>query len=84
MKSQIVKIGNSRGLRIPKALLEECELNGDVDLEVRPEGLLIRPAKSPRLNWETAFRQMSENDEDELLLDDSDAPKRFEKDEWRW
>jgi antitoxin MazE len=84
MKGQIVRIGNSRGLRIPKALLEECELNGDVDLEVRPEGLLIKPSNLPRLHWEDAFKKMSENDEDELVMEDSKAPTAFEKEKWRW
>ncbi len=84
MKAKIVKIGNSRGLRIPKALLEECDLSGDVELEVRQGGLLIKPAKTPRLNWDDAFRQMSENDEDEMVVENSDAATRFEKEKWRW
>ena len=84
MKSQIVKIGNSKGLRIPKALLEECKLDGDVELEIRHEGLLIKPAKTPRLSWEDAFKQMSDNDEDELVIDNSDTVTIFEKEKWRW
>ncbi|MCB1023221.1 MAG: AbrB/MazE/SpoVT family DNA-binding domain-containing protein [Acidobacteria bacterium] len=84
MKTQIVKIGNSKGLRIPKALLEECSLSGDVELEIRSEGLLIKPAKTPRLNWENAFKTMSDNDEDELLVENNEAATTFEKEKWRW
>ena len=84
MKARIVKIGNSKGIRIPKALLEECKLSGDVDLEVRSGGLMIKPSKTPRLNWESAFKQMSDNDEDEMIVDNSSAATSFEKEKWRW
>ena len=84
MRAQIVKIGNSKGIRIPKALLEECQLSGDVDLEVRQGGLLIKPSKTPRLNWEAAFEQMSDNDEDEMIVDSSETSTAFEKEKWRW
>ncbi|MFV0388208.1 MAG: AbrB/MazE/SpoVT family DNA-binding domain-containing protein [Pyrinomonadaceae bacterium] len=84
MKGRIVKIGNSKGIRIPKALLEECRLLGEVEMEVRVDGLLIKPSRAPRLNWETSFKQMSDNDEDELILDDSETTTTFEKENWRW
>jgi antitoxin MazE len=81
MKSQIIQIGNSQGIRIPKVLLEESRIAGDVDLELHPDGILIRKAQRPRDGWEDAFRSIAENDEDEL--DRADIGN-FERREWQW
>jgi antitoxin MazE len=81
MKSSIIQIGNSQGIRIPKVLLEESRISGDVDLELHPDGILIRNAQRPRDGWEDAFKSMAENDEDEL----ASAPESsFDKKEWQW
>ena len=55
MKTRIVRIGNSRGVRIPKLLLEQTGLDGEVDISVRDDGLMIRPARKAREGWEAAF-----------------------------
>ena len=82
MKSQIIQIGNSQGIRIPKVLLEECGLKGDVDLEIHEEGILIRNIQKPRAGWDEAFRAMAENDDDELIGADTTAG--FDRKEWQW
>lgn len=82
MKTQIIKIGNSKGIRIPKALIEQSNLDGEVELIVVDEGLLIKSSDKPRTNWEKAFKEMSENDEDELIIKDSS--NNFEKENWQW
>lgn len=82
MKAQIIQIGNSQGIRIPKALLEESRIVGEVDLELHPDGILIRNAQKPRAGWEDAFRLMAENDDDELVSDASTSG--FDKKEWQW
>lgn len=84
MKAKIVRIGNSQGVRIPKIMLNDSRLDEDVELEICDEGILIRPAKNPRQNWEAAFREMADDDADELLIDEQDAPTGFEKESWRW
>ena len=81
MKTQIIQIGNSQGIRIPKVLLEESRISGDVDLELHPDGILIRKAQRPREGWEEAFRAIAENDEDEL---DSLPVTGFATKEWQW
>ncbi|MGE0826504.1 MAG: AbrB/MazE/SpoVT family DNA-binding domain-containing protein [Candidatus Binatia bacterium] len=68
MKTTIVRIGNSRGIRIPKALLEQCHLHDKVELEVRDDHLEVRPATEPRNGWAEAFRRMHEEGDDLLLL----------------
>ncbi|MDH3530510.1 MAG: AbrB/MazE/SpoVT family DNA-binding domain-containing protein [Acidobacteriota bacterium] len=82
MKAQIIKIGNSRGIRIPKPLLEESKLEGEVELEVIDEGLLIKSTNPPRHGWEEAFRLLVENDDDDLIMDD--PGNRFDEEQWRW
>ena len=84
MKTQIVRIGNSQGVRIPKILLNDSKLELVVELELCDEGILIRPAKNPRQNWERQFQEMAEDDADELIIDDSEAPATYEKQSWRW
>ena len=82
MKAQIIQIGNSQGIRIPKALLEDSRIKGDVDLELHPDGILIRNAQQPRAGWDEAFKSMAENEDDELTSDASSTD--FEKKEWQW
>lgn len=82
MKAQIIQIGNSQGIRIPKVLLEESRITTDVEVELHPEGILIRNAQKPRAGWDEAFKEMAENEHDEL--DGSTPPTDFEKREWQW
>jgi antitoxin MazE len=82
MKSRIVQIGNSRGIRLPKVLLEEAQLADEVELQAEPGRIVIRQGKRPRTGWAAAARKMREQDED-LLLDPT-TPTRFEEKEWKW
>jgi antitoxin MazE len=81
MKAQIIQIGNSQGIRIPKVLLEESCITSEVELERHPDGILIRNAQKPRAGWAEAFKAMS--DEDDELIGEL-AKSRFEEKEWRW
>ena len=67
MKTRIVRIGNSRGIRIPKALLEQCRLGSTVELEVQDGQLVVRSIERPRLGWAKSFRQMAEQGDDQVL-----------------
>ena len=67
MKTRIVRIGNSRGIRIPKPLIEQTGLDGDVELAVRGNTLVIGPATHPRAGWAEAFRAMAQNGDDRLI-----------------
>ncbi len=82
MKCQIIQIGNSQGIRIPKALLEETGISGEVDLELHPDGILIRNIQRPRSGWNEAFKAMAENEDDELANDRSGTG--FDKKGWQW
>ena len=82
VKTQIVSIGNSRGVRIPKVLLDQADLGTEVVIELRPEGLMIRSAARPRTGWEKAFRAMAAAGDDRLL--DGGVATAFDEAEWTW
>ncbi len=82
MKTQIIQIGNSQGVRLPKVLLEESRITGDVELELHPDGILIRNATKPRSGWDEAFKAMAENEDDEISSEAGSTS--FDKKEWQW
>ena len=80
--TKIVKIGNSQGIRIPKALLEQVNLGEEVELVVDGNQLILRPAGNPRQGWEAAFADMSEQGDDAVL--DGDIIDTDWDDQWEW
>jgi len=82
MKTKIVRIGNSRGVRIPKPLLEQAGLENEVLLRVVEEGIVIEAADQPRAGWGEAARVLRERGEDGLL--DDVVPTDFDETEWVW
>lgn len=84
MKTRIVRIGNSRGIRIPKAFLEQAGLSGDVEIHARNNSLVIKPAEKPRAGWAEAFRRMAEWGDDVLLDDSAPSLNGWDEDEWEW
>ncbi len=84
MKTRIVKIGNSRGIRIPKVLLEQSSVGEEVELKVQNGQIVIRSAIHPRQGWEEAFQSMAEHDDDKLLYEDVTGQTRWDEDEWQW
>lgn len=83
MRSRIVRIGNSHGIRIPKPLLEEARLKDAVDITVENGALVVRPVRKVREGWAEAFRLMHERGEDRLL-EGWDFPNEFDETEWEW
>jgi len=83
MKTELVRIGNSRGIRIPKPLIEQCGLGETVELRVTKDGLIISPGRRPREAWNDAFRAASDSARDELMLEITE-PNEFDRKEWRW
>ena len=70
IRSKIVEIGNSRGIRIPRVLLEQAGLTGEVEMTVEDDKLIIHSVHSPRQGWEHQFAAMAENGDDRLLDED--------------
>ncbi len=83
MKSRIIQIGNSQGIRIPKPLLEQTGLREEVEIVVEGNRLVLRPVDRPRAGWTEAFASMTERGDDALL--DYPAPlTSWDEDEWQW
>lgn len=82
IRTQIVKIGNSRGIRIPKVLIDQVGLEKEVEISVQRDRLVIRPFSRPRRNWEEQFQAMAERKDDRLL--DAPTPAQWDRDEWEW
>ena len=83
MKADLIKIGNSQGVRIPKAVIEQCGFRGSVEMRVEGNSLIIMPAQAPRQGWDAAFKAMAEAGDDELLIPDDLEHSRDET-EWEW
>jgi antitoxin MazE len=81
MKSELIPIGNSRGIRIPKALIEQSGLTRTIEITVRPDGLLISPARKPRHGWAEAFAAAGPGQE--LLIPET-MENAWDSDEWQW
>lgn len=82
MKAQIIQIGNSQGIRIPKMMLEETRLSGEVELVVHTDGLLIRSVKQPRSTWDAEFKAIADHDDDHPLQPMPNG--KFDSMEWKW
>jgi antitoxin MazE len=84
MKTRLVRIGNSQGVRIPKLLIEQSGLHGDLEIEARQGALVIRAARKPRAGWDEAFRKMAERGDDALLAEAPSSLSAWDEDEWEW
>lgn len=84
MRTNIIRIGNSQGVRIPKILLEQSRLGTEVELEVQDEMILIRSASRPREGWGEKFRLMAESGDDKMIDEDLSGQTAWDEDEWEW
>ncbi len=84
MRTKLVRIGNSRGIRIPKLLLEESGLDGEVEIVVEGNALLVSPARAPRAGWGESFDAMARRGDDALLDADAASVSGFDEEEWEW
>jgi antitoxin MazE len=83
MKARIVKIGNSRGIRIPKPLIAQTGLKDEVEITVEENRLVISSAERPRAGWVEAFREMARRGDD-ALLDSDRIGTKWDEEEWEW
>lgn len=82
MKAQLVRIGNSRGIRLPKVVIEQARLTDEVELEVRGATVVITAARRARDGWAEAAQQLRAQGGDQLL--DPPTATDFEDAEWQW
>ena len=84
MRMNLVRIGNSRGIRIPKAMIDECGLGDAVELEIREGHLVVRPADNPRAGWDEAFKRAGGSSDEDLREWESTSLTEWDQAEWEW
>lgn len=77
----VVRIGNSKGIRLPKAILEQCHITDSVDVEVNKENITLKPHRQPREGWANQMKKMNQTGDDKLLIPDQ-VDLDFEG--WEW
>ncbi len=80
METSIIQIGNSKGLRLSKTILEKYQIKDKVELILEKGQIILRPIDSPRKDWEEKFKKMAINEDDQLLMKDVFDDENF--DEW--
>jgi antitoxin MazE len=80
METAIIQIGNSKGLRLSKTILEKYNIKDKVEMILEKGRIILKPIDSPRKNWGKAFEEMSKNNDDTLLFSDVFEDENFE--EW--
>ncbi|MEQ9309827.1 MAG: AbrB/MazE/SpoVT family DNA-binding domain-containing protein [Balneolaceae bacterium] len=85
MKTKIIRIGNSQGVRIPKPLIEESGITKEIEMILGDNEIILRPADMTRKNWEASFQKMAEQGDD-VLLDqkETEKPSDWDETEWTW
>jgi antitoxin MazE len=83
MRAEIIKIGNSKGLRIPKAILEHCGMKKAVNLHVEAHALIVTPCEEVRAGWDQCFQLMAQK-RDDTLLDTDSLKHSWDEEEWQW
>lgn len=81
MEVSIIKIGNSKGFRLTKTILERYNITDKVEMILEKGQIVLRPISEPRKGWDKAFQKMHENGDDQLLIDDVFDDEHF--DEWK-
>jgi antitoxin MazE len=81
MQISVIDIGNSKGIRLTKNLLEKYDIKDKVELILEKGRIILKPISKPRQGWEKSFQEMHENGDDKLLIDDIFIDENLE--EWR-
>ena len=81
MNISVISIGNSKGIRLSKTLIEKYDIKDTIELVLEKSYIILKPKTSPRKNWEKSFKKMHESGEDKLLIPDIFEDENFE--EWK-
>lgn len=80
MEISVINIGNSKGIRLSKTILEKYSITDKMEIILENDYIILKPKAEPRKGWEKAFKKMHENGDDQLLIDDVFEDETFE--EW--
>ncbi len=81
MDISVISIGNSKGIRLTKTLIEKYNIKDTMELVLEKSYIILKPKNSPRKGWEKSFKKMHENGEDKLLMPEVFEDENF--DEWK-
>ena len=84
MKTNLIQIGNSKGIRIPKSLIEQYQLSGEIELIPSKDGLLITASSKPRNGWEEIFKNSAPGQTDTESTAWQTFSNKFDNEEWSW
>ena len=79
MEIPVINIGNSKGIRLPKAVLEQYNISDSLEMKLEKGRIVLKPKSVPRKGWEKVFKQMHESGDDTLLIDDVFEDETFEE-----
>ena len=83
VKTHIIPIDNSQGIRLPKLLLDQANLGEEVELEIQNGQIIIRATHLPRQGWEAQFQLMA-TEQDDVLIEAELLPTIWDEEEWEW
>jgi len=81
MEAEIIRIGNSKGIRLPAYIIRECKIKDKVQMEVKDGKIILIPVTQPRKEWGKNFMDMRRNNDDTMLIED-ELDEGLE--EWEW
>jgi len=85
MKTKLIRIGNSQGVRIPKPVIEEIGLTEEIEMILKDDQIILRSAEKTRQDWDQAFEKMAEQKDDKLLdQPEIEQPSQWDETEWTW
>lgn len=85
MKTKLIRIGNSQGVRIPKPVIEEIGLSDEIEMILKDNQIILRSSEESRKGWDHAFEKITENHDDGLLdKEEIEQPSQWDETEWTW
>jgi antitoxin MazE len=84
IRTRIVKIGNSRGIRIPKVLLDQAKFGDEIEIELQVDRIIVRPVRSPRQGWDEQFAEMARRGDDHPVDSEAASLSAWDKGNWEW
>ena len=84
MKSKVIKVGNSKGILLPKHIIKVYEIQDEVQIELREDCIVLTPLKDPKSNWESLYQNEIKSKSDQDNNDWQNFSNKFDEEEWTW
>lgn len=83
MKTRLVQIGNSRGVRLPAGVIKACGFDNELEMRIEDGAVVLEPVRSVREGWDQAFEAMAEACDDTTVMGE-DLANEFDREDWTW